>query len=166
MGIMQLMFKASFLLLDYTSALSYGRELLGIYRKCGEIAKEGDVTLTLAKICEKQFEYVKSRELYEKAMTIMIEIGDRKREAYAYEKFGFMSYFIGEYDKAKEYLEKALAIIKEIGDKEEAAAAYGKLGTVFQVLGEYDNAKDFLEEELAIRIKIGDRVERQQITST
>ena len=158
MGITQLMFKASFLLLDYTSALSYGRELLGIYRKCGEIAKEGDVTLTLAKICEKQFEYVKSREHYEKAMTIMIEIGDRKREAYAYEKFGFMSYFIGEYDKAKEYLEKALAIIKEIGDKEEAAAAYGKLGTVFQVLGEYDNAKDFLEEELAIRIEIGDRV--------
>lgn len=98
MATYQTMFKASFQLLDDTSALHYGRELVGIYRKCGETAKEGDVTLLLADICEKQFEYVESRELYKRAMTIMIETGDRKGEAYAYEKFGIISSFLGEYD--------------------------------------------------------------------
>lgn len=123
MAIYQTMLKASFHLLDYTSALSYGKEL-GIYRKCGETAKEGDVTLLLADISEKQFEYVESRELYKRAMTIMIETGDRKGEAYAYEKFGIISSFLGEYDKAKMYINKGLTIRIEMGGRKGEAADY------------------------------------------
>lgn len=47
------MLKVSFYFFDYISVLSYGRECVGIYCKCGEIVKEGDVMLLLVDICEK-----------------------------------------------------------------------------------------------------------------
>ena len=157
MAIYQTVFKASFFLLGYTSALRYGRELLGVYRECGETAKEGDVTLLLADICEKQFEYIESRELYKRAMTIMIETGDRKGEAYAYEKFGIISSFLGEYDKAKMYINKGLTIRIEMGGRKGEAADYFNLGTMSFSLGEYDKAKEYLEKTLVIRIELGDK---------
>ena len=53
-AIYQRIFKAYYLLPDYTNAIKYGRELLGICRECGEKAKEGKLTIALADIYERQ----------------------------------------------------------------------------------------------------------------
>ena len=151
--------RASCIIANYPSAISYGRKLLDIYRERGETAKEGSLTLTLADICEQQCKYAKARELYQRAINIMRETSDRKGEAYVYGKFGSISYRLGEYDKAKEYLEKALAVTIEIGDRAGVAGAYGNLGTVFQSLGKHDKATEYLEKALAINIEIGDKNE-------
>ena len=151
------LFKAYCLVTDYTNATEYGWKLLHIYRECGETAQEGNITLTLADMCEQQFKYVEAREHYNRAMKIMRDIGDRNGEAYSSGKFGAMSYRLCEYDEAKVYLEKALGIEIEIGDKQGEATCYGNLGIVCESLGEYDRAKGYLEKALAIRKKIGDR---------
>ena len=111
----------------------------------------------LANIFKRQCKYAKARELYNRAINITKETGDRKGQADAYGQFGIMSIQLGEYNKAKEYLEEALAIRAEIGDKKGEAADYGNLGTVFLTLVEYDKAREYLEKALAIRIEIGDR---------
>ncbi len=142
---------------DYTNAIKYGRELLAICRECDETTKERKIIIALADLYKGRCEYAKAKELYERLINIMIETGDRKRQAYAYGHCGTMSYHLGEYLKAKEYLRKALAIEIEIGDRKGEASSYGNLGTVFESLGEYDKAKEYLEKALAIRIEIADR---------
>ena len=102
-------------------------------------------------------QYDKAKEYLEKALAIIIQIGDKKGEASSYGNLGTVFQSLGQYDKAKEYHENALAITIEIGDKEGEAADYGNLGTVFASLGQYDKAKEYLEKALAIRIQIGDR---------
>ena len=157
LAIYSIIFKAYCLIPDYTKALIYGRELCEIYRKSGKTDNVRDLTIAMATLCQQQYKYVEARELYEKAIEIMKEMGDRKNVAHTYQNSGIVSYHLGEYDKAKEYLEKALAIRIQIGDKKGEASSYGNLGTVFQSLGEYDKAKEYLEKALAIRIQIGDK---------
>ena len=149
--------KAYCIVNDYTNATKYFRKLLDIHRECGETANEGNITLTLAHMREKQFKYAEARELYKSATKIMREIGNRNGEAFSCGKFGIMSYCLGEFDKAKENLEKALAIRIEIGDRKGEAADHGNLGAVFKSLGEYGKAKEYLEKALSISIEIGYR---------
>ncbi|KAL9986273.1 hypothetical protein ACROYT_G000390 [Oculina patagonica] len=94
----------------------------------------------------------------EKALTIIIEIGDRVTEATCYGNLGAVFRSLSENVKAKEYHEKALAIRIEIGDREGEATGYGNLRSVFQSLGEYDKAKEHHKKALAIRLQIGDKV--------
>ena len=153
----KILIEAYCLATDYTNTTKYGWKLLHIYRGCGETAKEGNITLTLANICEQQFKFADARELYNRSMKIMREIGDRNREAYSSGKFGTMCYRLCEYDEAKANLEKALAIKIEIGDRQGEATCYGMLGIVSESLSKYDRAKGYLEKALAIRKEIGDR---------
>jgi len=67
----KIIFEAYCAIPDYTKALSYGRQLLQIYRKCGETQNQGILAVKLAKICELQCKYVEARDLYEKAIEIM-----------------------------------------------------------------------------------------------
>ena len=73
-------------------------------------------------------DYDKAKEYDEKALTIAIEIGDRKGEERHYENPGTVFRSLADYVKAKEYLEKALAIAIEIGDREREERHYGNLG--------------------------------------
>ena len=120
-------FNAYCLLSDYTYAIKYGRRLLVIYRECGETAKEGELTIALANIYNRQCKYTEARELYEKAIKSTKKTGYRKKEAFAYGQFGCMCYRLGEQVKGKEYLGKALAITIAIGDRKGEATNYGNL---------------------------------------
>ncbi|XP_020606616.1 tetratricopeptide repeat protein 28-like [Orbicella faveolata] len=158
-------FRAYCLIPDHKKALIYGRKLLDIFRKRGNKDEEGILTVKLADMYRQQCKYLKARELYEKAINITKEIGDKKNEAYtdeegeanSYGNLGKVFTSLGDYDKAKEYLEKALAIRIQIADKEGEANSYGNLGPVFTSLGEYDKAKKYLEKALVINIQIGDK---------
>ena len=150
-------FRAYCLIPDHTEALIYGRKLLDIYCQCGKKEEEGNLMIILANIYTQQYIYPEAMKLYETAINISKEMGDRESEAYANNMVGIISYRLGDYGKAREYLEKALAITIQIGNKEGEASSYGNLGTVFESLGQYDKAKEYLEKALAIKIQIGDK---------
>ena len=157
-AIYEIIFIAYCFIPDYTNAIRHGNQLLDIYHQCGKTGEdEGILLLTLAMIYEKRFKYAEAEKLYEKAISITTEIGDRKGEAAAFGNLAVMFSSLGEYYKAKEYLWKALAITIEIRDRAREASCYGNLGKVFLSLGEYGKAKEYLEEALAIRIEIGDK---------
>ena len=122
-----------------------------------KLSMEGSITFFLASMYKWQCKYAEARELYDRAINITKETGDRKGQANAYDGFGTMSYHLKEYVQAKEYFEKALAIRIEICDREGQAEDYGNLAMVFQSLGEYDKAKEYNEKALVIRIENGER---------
>ena len=102
-------------------------------------------------------DHFKAKEYQEKALAIIMEIGDRKGEALCYESLANVFISLGDYVKAKKYLEKAVAINLEISHKAGEAICYGTFGAVFISLGDYVKAKEYLEKALAINRKIGNR---------
>ena len=156
-GIYLLLFKAHCFLNDHTRGLEYGRKLLDFLRGVGLRAKEGEVTFQMAKLYKFQSEYKEAKRLYQKALTIMIENGDKKGEAICYGNLGSVSQCLGEYGKAEEYQRKALAIRKETGDKKEEATCCGNLGTVYLSVSEYAKAEEYLKNALAMKKEVGDK---------
>ena len=157
-AIYQQIFVAYCLIPDYKNAIKHGNQLLDIYHEHGKTGEDVVILLlTPAMIYEKLFKYVEAGKLYEKAISITREIGDRKGEAAAYGNLGVVFSSLGKYDKAKEYLWKAHSVAIEISDRAREASCYGNLGTVFLSLGEYGKAKHYVEKALNIRIKTGDR---------
>ena len=156
-GIYTTIFRAYCLIPDHTEALIYGRKLLEIHRQCGKKEEEGNLTILLANMYRQHYRYLEAMELYERAITLTKEMGDRKNEAYANDMAGMTSGDLGDYNKAKEYLEKARAIKIQTGDKNGEASSFGNLGTMFISLGQYEKAKEYLEKALAITIQTGDK---------
>ena len=141
----------------YTSKIEFASKLLVSLRGCGVEALEGTVTLQLAKLYCNQSKYKEAKELFKKALDIMIEIGDRKGQAACYGILGAVYQSLGQYGKVEEYQKKALVIRKEIGDKKGEAASYGNLGRVYQSRGLHGKAKEYQKKALAIRKEIGDK---------
>ena len=126
-------------------------------RVCGARAKEFKATFALAVFYYQQSKYKEAKELYEKALSITIETGDRQREATCYGNLGATYLSLGEYSKAEEYQNKALVIFKEIGDRKGEAACYRNLGIVYHSLGEYGKAEQYQKKALVIDKEIRDR---------
>ncbi|KAL9960842.1 hypothetical protein ACROYT_G034347 [Oculina patagonica] len=153
------MFTAYCRIHDNTNAIIYGRKLLVIYCEHGDTVREGYFSVHLAQVYSSQNKYIEAKELYERAITIMRETGNKKGEAASYGHLGNVFHSLGDYVKAKEFYEKALAINMEIDDRDGEASGYGSLGTVFRSLGDYVKAKEFYEKALAINMEIGDRAQ-------
>ena len=155
-GIYSAMFNGYMLLSDYTSGIQYGRKLLVVLRGWDELrarARERRVTYQLAFLYECQGKYREAKELYNKAHSIAIDIGDEQGEAACYGSLGKVFQSLGQFGKAEEYQKKAL----EIGDRHGEAVCYENLGKVFESLGEYRKAEDYLKKALVIGKEICDR---------
>ena len=155
--IYQTLFKAYRLIRDYKNAIKYGRKLILVYRRLGEIAAEGALAIEVAEIYERQGKRTEAKLFYERAISIMTATRNRQGLATAYGKVGTFSFWLNEYAKAQEYLSKAIVIRVEIGDREGEAKDRANLGIVFQCLGNYRKAKEYQEKSLAISIQIGNR---------
>lgn len=151
------MFRAYYLMDDYTNALKCGTKLHEILRKCGERTEECAVSIELATLYLHKRRYAEAKEICEKALLTSIAIGDRITEVICYENLGTVFQSVSEYVKAKKYLEKAIAMRRELRDMRGEATACGNLGWVFQSVGEYVKAEEYLRKALEIQIKIGDR---------
>ena len=144
---------------DYTRAIEWGEKIIeAMVQLFGEFSDlVGSATMVLAFLYHRQLKYEKTKELFEKALRIKQETGDRKSEAMCYRRLGALFYHRGQYHNCKKYVEKALEIRKEIGDKVGIADCYGDLGVVFESLGQYDKAMEYIDKSLLIRTEIGDR---------
>ena len=151
------LFETYCLLNDHTSAIECGRKLLHFVRGYGEKTLEGQVTCKLAELYHLQSKYKKAKGLYEKTLSIMIEIEDRQGQTACYGNLGNMYQSLGEYGKAETYYKNALVITKEIGDKKEEALCYRNLGNMYQSLGEYGKAEAYNKSALVITKEIGDK---------
>ena len=86
-----------------------GRELLFLFRGCGDRLGEARVSIRLAKMYHRRSKYQEAEELYMKVLNIMIEIGEKKEEGICCGGLGTVFQSVGEYTMANKYHEKALA---------------------------------------------------------
>ena len=138
---------------DHTSAIESDR----MHRQCDEKYKELTQIFEQGNLYKNQGMYQKSKDLYLKALSIAIQIGNKYGEAECYRNLGNVFRFLSEYVKAEEYLQKALQIQREIGDKEGEAECYVRLGVVFLCLGKYVKAEEYLQKALQIEREIGNK---------
>ena len=141
---------------DHTNAIEsntvhrHGDKTYATYEEAIQMYEQG-------KLYQIHGKYQKAKGIYMNALSIMIEIGDKKGEAACYENLGTVFQSLGEHVKAEEYLQKALQIKREIGDKYGDATSYVNLGGVCQSLGEYVKAEEYLQKALQIQREIGDK---------
>ncbi|XP_078372906.1 uncharacterized protein LOC144656555 [Oculina patagonica] len=77
----QTMSRAYFLINNYTGAFQYARKLLAIHRELGERFEESQLSIVIANWCYRQRKFVEAKELYQRALSITVEIYDKKGEA-------------------------------------------------------------------------------------
>ena len=150
---------------------------LRIYHKANECNKKGLVILTEIGDKEGKAKFyisqgtldasipggnlIKSKEYFEKALSISRKIGNGEIEAASY--LGLVRLDIDnpekirveEYKKGREHLEKALKIDKEIGNRRGEATRYAKIGVAYQSASEYEKAREHIQKSLAIQNEIG-----------
>jgi tetratricopeptide (TPR) repeat protein len=95
--------------------------------------------------------------VYEQALAIFREIGDRRGEGGDLASLGNGYSVLGEVRRAIGVYEQALAIFREIGDRRGEGTALTGLGSAHSALGEVRRAIGVYEQALAIDREIGDR---------
>ena len=75
---------------------------------------EGELTFCLAHLNKEQSRYEEaSRELCEKAASVMIDVGEKEKEGKYHKCPGILFNCLNERDKAEKYLTKALVVAEE-----------------------------------------------------
>jgi tetratricopeptide (TPR) repeat protein len=95
--------------------------------------------------------------LYEQALVIRREVGDRAGEGTTLNNLGRVYNALGQKPKALDYYEQALVIRREVGDRAGEGTTLNNLGGVYDALGQKPKALDYYEQALVIRREVGDR---------
>jgi tetratricopeptide (TPR) repeat protein len=95
--------------------------------------------------------------LYEQALPIMREAGDRAGEAATLNNMGGVYQATGRPSEALVLYEQALPLIREVGDRAGEAATLNNMGGVYDATGRPSEALALYEQALPIRREVGDR---------
>jgi tetratricopeptide (TPR) repeat protein len=104
----------------------------------------------------RQGKYKEALELYEKALVICREIGEKKGEGTILDNIGLVYRNLGQYQKALDIFQQSLTIRKQVGDKAGEGTTLNNIGLVYRSLGQYQKALDFYQQSLAIGKQVGD----------
>ena len=96
-------------------------------------------------------------EFYQQSLTIMRELGRRRREGEILGNLGLAYAALGETRQAIEFYQQSLTIMRELGDRRSEGNAVGNLGNAYGDLGDTRTAIEFHQQHLAIARELGDR---------
>ena len=117
----------------------------------------GRLLATLGPACELLGEMERAIGIYEQALVILREVGDRNGEASALCNLGIVYRRLGESERAIRLYEEALVINSKIGNRLGESSVVGNLGLAYADLGELKKAIEFYEHQLEIVSEIDDR---------
>jgi predicted ATPase len=95
-------------------------------------------------------DYTVARSLYEEALGIGRELGDRGWEALVLNNLGRAAYYQGDFAAAQALHQLSLAIRRQLGDRRGTATSLGDLGDVAHQQVDYARALALREESLAL----------------
>jgi tetratricopeptide (TPR) repeat protein len=95
--------------------------------------------------------------LYQQALPIRREVGDRSGEATTLNNIAEMYYSSGQMQKALELYEEVLPIMREVDDRAGEAATLNNIAAVYRDSGELEQALLLYEQALLIMREIGNR---------
>jgi tetratricopeptide (TPR) repeat protein len=96
-------------------------------------------------------------ELYEQALQLRREMGDRAGEAATLNNMGLVYRATGHPQQALELLEQALPLKREMDDRDGAAATLNNMAEVYQATGQPQRSLELFEQALTINREVGNR---------
>ncbi|HEU5378200.1 MAG TPA: tetratricopeptide repeat protein [Ktedonobacteraceae bacterium] len=119
-----------------------------------ERAQEGErpffasVVSTLALVYHGIGQPKRALELYEQALPVMREVGDRAGEAATLSNLALVYHGIGQPKRALELYEQALPIMREVGDRAGEAATLNGMAFLYQDVQRYTEALDAFDASI------------------
>ena len=111
----------------------------------------------LGVLAQARGDYDTAHNLYQQALAIFEELGNRAGMATTYHQLGVLAQARGDYDTAHNLYQQALAIFEELGNRAGMATTYHQLGVLAQARGDYDTAHNLYEQSLHIKEELGNR---------
>ncbi|MGG6295630.1 tetratricopeptide repeat protein [Leptolyngbya sp. AN02str] len=102
-------------------------------------------------------EYQSALRLYEQAVAIYQEIGDRRGEGTTFNNMGLAYSGLRNYAQALNYYQQALSRHRAIGNRRGEGITFNNMGSVYTDLEDYQQALNHYQQALNIRREIGDR---------
>ena len=96
--------------------------------------------------------------MFEKALMLFRNQGDRKGEAITLGLIGNCYKRFGEFPKALDFLQRALTMKREVGDLAEEGKTLSHLGLLFWEMGQYAQAIEHFQKAIALGAQLNDRV--------
>jgi tetratricopeptide (TPR) repeat protein len=96
-------------------------------------------------------------ELYEQALPLMREVGNRDGEAATLNNIAEVQRGTGELQQALELYEQALPLMREVGNREGEAATLNNMSLVYDAMGQWQQALELYEQVLPITREEGNR---------
>lgn len=140
-------------------AVEGGRWLERALGAGGEGAPDEDRARALRLIgimMEQQRHLERARALFEEALDLFRNIGDRSGEASCLNSLGVVNRSLNDLDAAEKLFEESVALRREIGDEPGTASSLGNLAIVAIDRGEYDRAWDLLGDTMRLDRTRGD----------
>ncbi len=141
---------------DFNKALSYTEKAREIYLVIGDIRKLSRALNNMADIYGDHFkEYKKAQILYEKALKIKEELGDKEGIALVKSNLGVLYGHLGNISLSLSYFNDGLKIYEGTGDRTGLSMVYQNKGKALQEAGLFRQALKEFQNSLAISSKVG-----------
>jgi tetratricopeptide (TPR) repeat protein len=141
---------------DYNKALKYTEKAREIYLVIGDIRKLSRALNNMADIYGDYLkEYKKAKILYEKALKIKEELGDKEGIALVKSNLGVLYGHMGNLSLALTYFDDSRKIYEETGDKTGLSMVYQNKGKALQEAGLHHKALKEFQKSLVISSKVG-----------
>ncbi|GAB4194382.1 MAG: hypothetical protein Fur006_40060 [Coleofasciculaceae cyanobacterium] len=170
-----------FMVGQYGKALEFYQQALAIYRELSDSPNsdraasrywrgiilnsdraasrywEGIILNGIGFVRERLGQYPEALELYQQALAIATELGDRTGEGVNFNGLGRVYSNLGEFSKALEFYQQALARAKEVGDRYGEGIMLSNIGLVYRELKQYPKSLEYFQQALRIAREIGNR---------
>jgi CHAT domain-containing protein/Flp pilus assembly protein TadD len=118
--------------------------------EANRLYQQGDRLVKLGK-------YNTALPVFQKALAIYQEIGDRHSAGLALDYLGITNRNLNRYPQALKSYQQALAIFKEFSESLNVGTTLNNIAGIYDSSGQYSQALESYEQALAIRRKVGDR---------
>jgi DNA-binding CsgD family transcriptional regulator/Flp pilus assembly protein TadD len=144
---------------DYKATTSKADESAAISRELGPAGQpilNWSLNL-LGRAATEMGEYSKAARLFEEALAISRELGDKAGIAALLMELGWAAMRAGDSEQADAYLNESVFLSRKLDDAFQLGFALAALGELAIRQGRFDQANDLLEESLTLRRSLGDQ---------
>lgn len=106
---------------------------------------------------EEKSDFFRALDLYERALEIFSESGNRVGMANCFNNHGIIYRVLGDSPRSMEYFQKALSIYTDLGDIKGMANCYNNIGIIFHDQGDLNRALDYYQKSYQVNFDQGDQ---------
>jgi tetratricopeptide (TPR) repeat protein len=143
---------------DNEQAETAYRSALNIYNDLPASLDRANAMDGLARLYNLQGKFSAALQLWQQALAMQQEIGDRQGEASSFYHLSMIYEALGDYPQALSLSQQSIEIKREIGDRQGEGASLHQLSIIYKNLGDYPQALSLCQLSIKIQREIGNRL--------